>query len=169
MKASLGPGVAALGVAVAVAQWHTNDVKLRLDSYDRRLRVYKATVAMLECLMEEIRARRGPPHRDRNDKPEGQYQELPEKVVATFEDCLLEAPFLFDEDVTRFMQLVKMDHDHIRMYAKSLVGISQADAYASSQGSSFEALRDSEGRIKRANRNVKTAFQRHLKLQRFQK
>lgn len=58
MKATLGPAVAALGVAVAVAQWRTGTIKLRLDSYDRRLRVYKATIGLLDCVLAEVRWRR---------------------------------------------------------------------------------------------------------------
>jgi len=119
--------------------------------------------------MEEISARRGPPHRAKNNKPEGQYQELPNDVAAAFEDCLLEAPFLFDEHVTLFMHSIERDRGYIRMYAKSLAGISQAEAIARDKGPNFTALRESEERIMRARRKVEIAFQRHLKLQRFQK
>lgn len=169
MKASLGPGVALLGVLVAVAQWHTNDVKLRFDSYDRRLRVYKATVRMLDSLMAEVQVRRGHPARSSNHRPARPYQELPPDVVEAFQESLLEAPFLFDSEVAYFMHAVERDHQAIKMYAKALAGRSSKEISASDEDSvSARALRESEMRIERACARAPRELGQYLKLRRFQ-
>ncbi|MDO7934626.1 hypothetical protein Q6A26_21835 [Xanthomonas euvesicatoria pv. eucalypti] len=169
MKASLGPGVALMGVAVAAAQWHTNDVKLRLDSYDRRLRVYKATVAMLESAIVEIRRRRVPNWRKSNKTPTLPYAELPEEVVRNFQDCLLEASFLFDREVTHKMHYINTEVRNIRMYATALAKKEPSELLEKSGKTSLRELREAEARIEKLDRNIEEPFRRYLKLQRFQK
>ncbi|QDS19377.1 hypothetical protein [Xanthomonas citri] len=169
MKASLGPAVALMGVAVAAAQWHTNDVKLRLDSYDRRLRVYKATVAMLDSAVAEIRRRRVPSWRKSNKKPTLPYEELPEEVVKTFQDCLLEASFLFDREVTHTMHYIDREVRLVRMYAINLAKKEPSELLEKSGQTSLRELREAEARIEKLDKNIEKPFRRYLKLQRFQK
>ncbi|WDJ06717.1 hypothetical protein [Xanthomonas campestris] len=169
MKASLGPGVALMGVAVAAAQWHTNDVKLRLDSYDRRLRVYKATVAMLECAIAEIRRRRVPNRRKSNNKPTLPYEELPEEVVKAFRDCLLEASFLFDREVMHVMHYMDTEIRNIRMYAIHLAKKGPAELLERSGQIGLNELRQAETQIEELEKKIEEPFRRYLKLQRFQK
>lgn len=169
LKASLGPGVAALGVAVAIAQWHTNDVKLRLDSYDRRLRVYKATVAMLDCMISEIYHRTGIIAHANENRPERPYTDIPAGVKDAFEDCLIEAPFLFDDDVARFMSRIEGEAWMIKSRASSLAGISPAAARGTLHETEYRLLRDAEKRVKKARERVRDVFGRYLALQRSQR
>ncbi|NIJ81205.1 hypothetical protein [Xanthomonas cannabis] len=169
MKASLGPAIALMGVAVAAAQWHTNDVKLRLDSYDRRLRVYKATVAMLESAIAEIRRRRVPNWRKSNKDPTLPYEELPEEVVKAFHDCLLEASFLFDREVMHVMHYINTEVRHVRMYAINLAKKEPSELLEKSAQTSLRELREAEKRIEEVSRKIEEPFRRYLKLQRFQK
>ncbi|KER81564.1 hypothetical protein [Xanthomonas arboricola] len=169
MKASLGPGVALMGVAVAAAQWHTNDVKLRLDSYDRRLRVYKATVALLECAISEIGHRQIPNYRKSNTKPALPYEELPEHVVRDFHDCLLETSFLFDQEVTYYMHFIDHQIREVRRCAISLANKDSSELLRTSTHVNAMTLRAAEGQIEEALKHSEKLFRRYLKLQRFQK
>ncbi len=164
MKASLGPGVAALGVAVAAAQWHTNRVKLRLDSYDRRLVVYKATVALLNAMQEEISTRRGPSARLKNGQPSKAYLLLPREVVSNFESSLLEAPFLFDKDVAIFLHYIDRHRTMIHMYANHCSKI--APEAHEVHRADFERLKDSEEGVDRARSMVQQRFAPYLRLSR---
>ncbi|MBK0053094.1 hypothetical protein [Stenotrophomonas sp. S39] len=167
MEASLGPGVALLGVVVARAQWHTNDVKLRLDSYDRRLRVYKSAVGMLDAIRSEILVRRGPAVHATNLLPLKDYQDLPEEVVSSFLNCLMEAPFLFDRSIANFMQGIDKDRRSIARLSRHLAGTFPLDTQGSRQ-LDRQSLRESEARIARAHEHIEAKFRRHLSLSRLQ-
>ncbi|MGY8562968.1 hypothetical protein L0938_06060 [Paracidovorax citrulli] len=169
MKASLGPGVAALGVAVALAQWHTNQVKLRLDSYDRRLNVYKAVVAFLDEILAESYHRRGHLARARIDRIEKPYRELSPEVVAAYQSALLEAPFLFDDEISYFMRRVDSDRRNIKMYAMDLVGSSAKSVAGTSKELNLRVMRECENRMREARDRVGHLFHPYLKLKVFGK
>ncbi|WP_415916531.1 hypothetical protein SE336_20965 [Xanthomonas arboricola] len=169
MKASLGPAVALLGVAVAAAQWRTNDVKLRLDSYDRRLRIYKAAVAVLESAAAEIRHRRIPNYR-RNNKQLGlPYEELPEEVVAAFRDCLLEAPFLFGQEITNYLRYIDHAIKEVRISAIYLAGKDNDELLKNAAQITARHLREMESSIEEEISTISKRFLPYLQLQRFQK
>lgn len=162
MKASLGPAVAALGVAVAAAQWHTNWVKLRLDSYDRRLLVYKAVVALLDAMLAEIRGRRGSAALRKSGQPSKSYGHVSEEVQSNFANCLLEAPFLFNKDVAAFMHYIDHHRVSIRMYADHCAEIDpQAHAMYKAD---FDRLADCEREVDRARSMVQRRFEPYLRL-----
>lgn len=164
LKASLGPSVAALGVAVAFAQWHTNKVKLRLDSYDRRLRVYFSTIAMLDSALSEIQKRKVPAARASNTLPEKPYQGLAAEVAKEFESSLLEAEFLFDEHVSRFMRRIDRDVQTVREHADRLAGHTRTTARGDADILSFRELKRTEERISESRARAADQFRRHLKL-----
>lgn len=166
LKASLGPSVAALGVAVALAQWHTNKVKIRLDSYDRRLRVYVATIAMLDGALSEIQKRKVPAARASNSLPEKPYQGLAEEVANEFESSLLEAEFLFDERVSRFMHRIDRDVRAVRDHADRLAGHSRSSAHSNAEIYDFQELKRTEERIRNSRLYAADEFRRYLKLRR---
>lgn len=164
MKASLGPAVAALGVAVAVGQWQTNQVKLRLDAYDRRLIVYKSVINLLDEVVAEVYARRGHPAHAGLDRPQKAYKEVSPDVLAAFQSALLEAPFLFDDEVSYFMGRVEDTRRSIRRYAIYLEGESSKSAKGTSKELSLRELRESEKRIKGSRERAYRLFAPYLKL-----
>lgn len=169
MKASLGPGVAALGVAVALAQWHTNKVKLRLDSYDRRLNVYKAVVAFLDEIVAESYQRGGHQARAGIDRIEKPYRELSPEVVAAYRSALLEAPFLFNDEISYFMRRVDSDRQNIRMYATHLAGSTEKSVAGTSKELNLHEMRDCEKRMRKARDQAGQLFRPYLKLNVFGK
>ncbi|MCF3463433.1 hypothetical protein GTY70_05995 [Stenotrophomonas maltophilia] len=162
LKASLGPAVAALGVAVAVAQWHTNTVKLRLDTYDRRLRVYKAVVSMLDAVLNEIAKRRGPTARRKNGEQSRPYGGLPDELVANFADAALEAPFLFDRDIAVLMHRIDHQRSTIRMYANYCAEI--APEAHETHRDNFRRLTDLERDVEKTREMVQHRFEAYLAL-----
>lgn len=162
MKASLGPAVAALGVAVAVAQWHTNTVKLRLDTYDRRLRVYRAVVSMLDAMLNEITNRRGPMARRKNGEQSRPYGGLPDELVANFADAALEAPFLFDKDIAVFMHRIDRQRSSIRMYANYCAEI--APEAHETHKDDLRRLTDVERDVEKTREMVQQRFEAYLAL-----
>lgn len=164
LKASLGPGVAAMGVAVALAQWQTNRVKLRLDSYDRRLRVYKSVVTMLEGVVAEIDQRRGPMYLASNMKPARPYQGLPDGVCEAFNEAMLEAPFLFGNELFRFMWMVDRDRCFIQKSATLMEGQIEAKCQDAHHKSNRDQLRQCEKRARKSLDRVRTIFSPYLKL-----
>lgn len=169
MKATLGPAVAALGVAVAVAQWRTGTIKLRLDSYDRRLRVYKATIGLLDCVLAEVRWRRGPAYRQKSNCFDKPYEDIPADVLAEFDDCLLEASFLFGRDVTRLMYAIRSDMELIQREARGLERKSPFDLSDAITRHDMATLLAVERRIGGVRGRVESAFRRYLRFQKFRK
>lgn len=167
MKATLGPAVAALGVAVAVAQWRTGTIKLRLDSYDRRLRVYKATMGLLNCVLTEVRFRRGPAYRRKSNCFHRPYVDIPADVLAEFEDCLLEASFLFGRDATRLMYAIRSDMEIIERTATGLERKTPFDLSDAITQQEIATLRIAEERIGGARGRVESVFGRYLRFQNF--
>jgi hypothetical protein len=52
-KALLTPVIAAVATFIAWQQWKTNELKARLDRYDRRLRVYEEVRKILSLVMRD--------------------------------------------------------------------------------------------------------------------
>ena len=53
-KALLTPIIAIVTVYIAYQQWKTNELKLKLEKYDRRLRVYEEVIKILRDLELKI-------------------------------------------------------------------------------------------------------------------
>lgn len=166
LKSNAGVGIAALGALIAAAQWHTNRTRLQLDTYERRLRVYKAAVALLEEAVSEITDRRSRLRRFHRDPELATYREPPATVLDSFKEGLLEAPFLFGEDVTYFMTRIESTRGLVRMYALGL-----ADAVGTSARSRnathVQALIECEESLKDARSRAWVEFESYLRLNRF--
>lgn len=169
LNASLGPSVAILGVAVALAQWRTNDVKLRLDCYDRRLNVYKAAVRLLDALIAEIDQRRGPRYLASNNRPERIYQGLPAGVYEAYCQAMVEAPFLFDEEVSYFLRSIDRQRGDIQRYATLVSGHTTATSQGKSDQSNRHNLRQAEERVRKSHAKAVQVFSPYLKLERSRK
>jgi H+/Cl- antiporter ClcA len=82
----LTPLIAALAAYIAWQQWQTNVYRLRLDRYDRRLRIYKDVMAFIALVSRDF---------------EPTFEE-----VLSFARETVEADFLFGEEVTTFINEV---------------------------------------------------------------
>ena len=51
LSALLTPVIAAIAVYIAYQQWRTNRRRLELDPYDRRLRIYQATIEYISAAL----------------------------------------------------------------------------------------------------------------------
>lgn len=101
LSALLVPAIAVLGVYIAYQQYRINEQRLRHETYDRRLAVYKAVQKYLSEILRDGRTT---------------YERASE-----FYSEASEATFLFDSSVQEwideiFQQSVKFINTHERMY-----------------------------------------------------
>lgn len=83
LKALLTPVIAVVATYIAWQQWRTNQQKLLLDRYDRRLRVYEQVRNILSIVLRDATA---------------SYDEL-----LRFRTSVSEADFLFGPEITFYM------------------------------------------------------------------
>ncbi len=82
LSALLTPVIAAIAVYIAYQQWRTNRRRLELDLYDRRLRIYQATI---ECISAAL-----------------SFHPTTEAIFG-FRRSTAEADFLFGPDIRRYL------------------------------------------------------------------
>jgi hypothetical protein len=75
--------VAAIAVYIAYQQWQTNERKLKLDTYDRRLRVYQRLIEFLNLTLRDF-------------KPDP-------REIAKFRGEVAEADFLFGPEISTYL------------------------------------------------------------------
>jgi hypothetical protein len=79
----LTPVVAAIAVYIAYQQWQTNERKLKLDTYDRRLRVYRRLTEFLDLTTRDF-------------KPDP-------REIGRFRGEVAEADFLFGPEIATYL------------------------------------------------------------------
>jgi len=75
--------IAAIAVYIAYQQWRTNRRKLDLDLYDRRLRIYQATVKYISAVLSNL------------------HPTL--EVILKFRRSTAEVDFLFGQDIKKYL------------------------------------------------------------------
>jgi hypothetical protein len=83
-KALLTPVIAIVATYIAWQQWKTNQQKLHLDRYDRRLKVYEEVRQILSIIVRDAKA---------------SYEDL-----LKFRRAVSEADFLFGPDITAYIE-----------------------------------------------------------------
>src|SRR5450759_1555324 len=83
-SALLTPLIAIIATYIAWQQWRGNELKLRLDRYEKRLRIYQEVVKVIGFLM-----------RDANMKLED---------LMAFRANTAEAAFLFGPEITKYIE-----------------------------------------------------------------
>jgi hypothetical protein len=83
LKALLTPLIAIVATYIAWQQWQTNQQKLKLDRYDRRLRVYEEVIRILSIIFRDAKASRGD--------------------FLKFRTSVSEADFLFGPEIPQYM------------------------------------------------------------------
>ena len=83
LVALLTPVIAAIAVYIAYQQWRTNRRKLALDLYDRRLRIYQATVEYISAVLSNL------------------HPTL--EVILKFRRSTAEVDFLFGQDIKKYL------------------------------------------------------------------
>ena len=83
-KALLTPVIAIVATYIAWQQWKTNQLKLHLDRYDRRLKVYEEVRQILSIIVRDTKA---------------SYDDL-----LKFKRAVSEADFLFGSDITIYIE-----------------------------------------------------------------
>lgn len=84
LSALLTPTIAIVGTIIAYQQWRTNNLKLKLDLYDRRLKVYEEVRVLLSRILQ---------------KADINYDEL----FKFFRNCS-EADFLFGPEIPKYIE-----------------------------------------------------------------
>ena len=90
LQALLTPAIGGIMVYIAYQQWRTNDLKLKMDLYDRRLRIYKEVIGILVRAIEDAAER-------------SELGNLMEETA--------EADFLFDKNIREYINEI---HSHGR-------------------------------------------------------
>ncbi len=83
-KALLTPVIAIVATYIAWQQWKTNQLKLHLDRYDRRLKVYEEVRQILSIIVRDAKA---------------SYDDL-----LKFKRAVSEADFLFGPDIPAYIE-----------------------------------------------------------------
>ena len=83
-KALLTPVIAIVATYIAWQQWKTNQLKLHLDRYDRRLKVYEEVRQILSIIVRDTKA---------------SYDDL-----LKFKRAVSEADFLFGPDIPAYIE-----------------------------------------------------------------
>ena len=86
LKALLTPVIAAVASYIAWQQWKTNELKVKLDRYDRRLRIYEEVKRILSLIM-----------RDANVEVD---------ELLKFRTATAEADFLFGQDIPEYLDQI---------------------------------------------------------------
>ena len=91
LQALLTPIIGAVAVYIAWEQWQANKLKLVLDRYDRRLRVYQNVVALLLLVQRDLK---------------------PEIIeLQKFRTDTAEADFLFEPEISAYLdEILKRGH-----------------------------------------------------------
>ena len=97
-KALLTPSIAVIATYIAWQQWQTNRQKLKLERYDRRLRVYEEVVKLLSLI-----------DRDANAK----YEDL-----LQFRTSVSEADFLFGPEIPEYLDEIFNRGVKLRYWSK---------------------------------------------------
>jgi hypothetical protein len=87
LQALLTPVIASLTVYIAWQQWQGNKLKLRLDRYERRLRVYENVVALLLLVQRDFNPQVMELQKFRRDTAEADFLFEPE--IAAYLDEIL--------------------------------------------------------------------------------
>jgi hypothetical protein len=82
----LTPVVAGVAVYIAWQQWKTNKMKLKLDTYDRRQRVYQEVTKILGVVLRDAKVN--------TDE------------LLRFRSAVVEADFLFDDDIPIYINQI---------------------------------------------------------------
>jgi uncharacterized ubiquitin-like protein YukD len=83
LQGLLTPVIGGIAVYIAWQQWKGNQLKLRLDGYDRRLRVYQEVKELLGIVLRDA--------------------DLSHKDLAKFASAFAEADFLFGADIPQYL------------------------------------------------------------------
>jgi hypothetical protein len=100
LSAALTPLLGVIAVYIAYQQYRTNELRLRHDLYERRLRVYKAVQAYLVYILREAKV------------------DIPQ-AVQMYADAS-EAAFLFDKDVQKYIDLLYKKGIQLRSFRQQL-------------------------------------------------
>lgn len=82
-KALLTPTIAAIGAYIAWQQWKGNQLKLKLDRYDRRLRIYSEVKKVLSIVARDAA--------------------ITTDELLRFRSSVAEADFLFGPEITKYI------------------------------------------------------------------
>ena len=105
LSALLTPLIAIIATYIAWQQWRANELKLRIDRYEKRLRIYQEVVRMLSAIA-----------RDKEAKIED---------LMTFRANTVEADFLFGPEISKYI-----DEIFSRGYEAFIVKTSYSHGYA---------------------------------------
>lgn len=86
LKALLTPVVAAVATYIAWQQWKTNALKLKLDRYDRRLRIYEEVKRILSLIARDT--------------------DVDMDELLKFRTATAEADFLFGPDIPEYLDQI---------------------------------------------------------------
>lgn len=83
LSAGLIPVIACVTTYIAIQQYKSNRLKLKMDRYDRRLSIYKSVIRIITIVQQ---------------KGSVDFED-----IAQFRSSVAEAEFLFNADVSRFL------------------------------------------------------------------
>ena len=90
-SALLTPVIAIIATYIAWQQWKANELKLRLERYERRLRIYQDVIKMLSLIMRDADVRGEDLMTFRANTAEADFlfgPEIPEYIEEIFSRCL---------------------------------------------------------------------------------
>lgn len=123
-------------------------------------------MVLLEDAASEIAERRATCSQARTSPEPAVYREPPSLILDSFADALLEAPFLFGEEVTYFMTRIESTRRLIRMYALGLANAARTSDQDHRQ-IDFQALVNYEEYLGLARSQVRAEFASYLRLDGF--
>jgi len=86
LQGLLTPTIAVVATYIAWQQWKTNEIKLRLDRYERRLAIYREVMTIISSVVREAKC------------------SIPELLL--FRSKTFEAEFLFGADIPQYIEEV---------------------------------------------------------------
>lgn len=100
-KELLTPVIAVLTIFIAYQQWRTNQQKLKLDCYDRRLKVYESAKCIIIASLNEATTI---------------------KDIIEFNMVIAGADFLFKQDIIDYLKELSKHCNNLRQYNKEYPG-----------------------------------------------
>jgi hypothetical protein len=142
-KGLLTPLIGVVTVYIAYQQWRTNQQKLKLDCYDRRLKVYEELKSIIVASLNR---------KTTNDD------------IIKYNRAVAESDFLFDTDITEYLKEVSKHCINIRQYNEEYheVTINHSDKYNPQEAA--DGIYAESTWLLEQHKNLKTKFERYLKI-----
>ena len=113
LKALLTPLIAVVATYIAWQQWKTNQQKLKLERYDRRLRIYEEVIKILSIILRDAKANTGDLLKFRTSVSEADFlfgPEIPEYIDEIYKRGL--SLWRWNQEYRDSTQVMPEGYDH---------------------------------------------------------